>query len=367
MPEGKQSDLEKVDGVTVHPDPGGADFRHMNLFGGPPREHHVSFCVDTSGSMYGCLEIVKDNLIEVLHQHADPDGHRTFNLIEFSTDVTQWADRMVKCTPETVQVAGQWIAALKPKTGTNTVDAVVAAFSDPDCQAVFLVTDSVPDQHPERAINEILIAAGNRPLHCFYVQGGSPDQGALDFLREVAMETYGSLHVITIAHHGAIERITPIYRADMAAERIVRSTEGNVFSANHKMCSVTTTLGHSDPRVMTPTLVLPPGLLPTQGAYLQPYSPPLPPYPYCLYPWPYRYYCYYESPAYGWSRYRPAKAWINHAKSFVDNVIAVTPSAGAMLIGTKVLARRHSDGLFYLGSVKSQVSEWLETFVSSVT
>lgn len=357
----------------------------LNAFGGPPRERHVTFCVDTSGSMYGCLDVVKENIIKILHQHATADGENTFNLIEFSTEVVQWADRMVKCTPETVKVASQWVSALQPKTGTNTVDAVVAAFADRNCDAVYLITDGLSDQNTDRAIDQIIIAAGNRAVHCFYIQGGNPEPDVVEFLREIAMETFGSLHVITVAHHGAIERVAPIYRADMAAERFVRSSEGNVFPTNQKMCSVTTTLPAADPQGISysPSMPFPTGLVASGaapcfapgaapcfapgaapcfapgvapgGTGLQPYNLSLPPYPYCLFPWPYRYYCFYASPAYGWSRYRPAKAWINHAKSFVDGLTSVVPSAGAMLIGTKILARRHIDGLFYLGSVKSQV------------
>lgn len=323
----------------------------FQTFFGQIREHDVTFCIDTSGSMYGCLDVVKEHLIRVLYEHSNNDADNTFNLVEFSTEVIQWADRMVKCTPETVQVAEEWISKLKPKTGTNTLDAVVAAFGDPNCRAVYLVTDSIPDQYPGHVIDEVVLAAGNRAVHCFYLQGGSPDSSTTEFLREMAMETFGSLHVVTVAHHGAIERVTPIYRAEMSAERIVRTTDGNVFPTNPKMCSITTTVGPNDFKIVAE----PPTVIPAFGVRPLPYSLVMPPYPYCLYPWPYRHYYSYATPQYGWSRYRPAKAWLNHAKNFIDSVISVTPGAGALLIGTKVLARRHSDGLFYMGSVKSQI------------
>lgn len=313
---------------------------------GRVQEQRVVFCIDTSGSMYGCLDAVKDHLIEVLQHRAAASDESLFNIIEFSTDVVQWSDEMVKCTPETVSVAKQWIQDLHAKTGTNTRDALLTALSDADCDAVYLVTDSIPDQHADDVIDDVVHASRNRPVHCFYMQGGSPDPAATEFLRTLAMETYGSFHLITVSHHGAIERIAPIYRAEGLGEGVVRTTSGSIFPANQKLCSVSTTLNAAGPDVISYPIGLAPGL---------PYNLVVPPFPYSLYPWPYRYYYSLLPPYGGWSRYRPAKAWLKHAHDFIDNVITVCPGAGSMLIGAKVLARRHADGLFYLGTVKSQV------------
>jgi hypothetical protein len=68
-------------------------------------EKNVTFCIDTSGSMYKSLDVVKEHLIETLLKHANKSQPRSFNLVEFNSDVTQWADKMVKCSPQTVAVA----------------------------------------------------------------------------------------------------------------------------------------------------------------------------------------------------------------------------------------------------------------------
>ena len=44
------------------------------------------------------------------------------------------------------------------------------------------------------------------------------------------METYGSFHIITIAQEGSVERVTPVYRAEKSAEKIIRTNNGNIYS-----------------------------------------------------------------------------------------------------------------------------------------
>ena len=299
-------------------------------------EQNVMFCIDTSGSMYNSLEAVKQHLVEALMQRAQKEDSM-FNILEFSNDVTMWSDRMVMCTPQTVAVAKDWIEKLDVKTGTNTLDALMTAFRDPSCDAVCLVTDGHPDQHPTDILDSVSYVAQNRPVHCIYIYTGEPEPSASEFLQDLAMETYGSFHVVAVTLHGSIEKITPIYRAEAAAERIIRTTDGSIYPSNHKVCSVTTSLSAPLPEVVyDPYLCLPPPL-----------------YPYYFYPYPLRYYYQCTYPEIGWSRYRASRAGLKLPLFEPDSSI---PGPGAMLIGQKVLARRNTDGYFYLGTVKSQVS-----------
>ena len=316
-----------------------------SLVFGEVREHRVTFCIDTSGSMYDCLDTVKDQLIATLEQRARQarDGDAAFNVVEFSTTVVQWADEMVSWTPAMVAVASKWIRDLRPQTGTNTHDAVVAALSDPTCDAVYLVTDSVPDQPVDDVVDAVLRAAGKRPIHCRYIQRHAANSAALAFLRDLAMETFGSLFAVTVSAHGDVLDVEPIYRAEMTAERLVRTTSGDVFPSGYKLCSVGTSLDG-----------LPPTAPPAVTAVV---APMVPPWPYCLFPWPYRYYyTVLEGGGSAAMRWRPGKAWMKHTREFSDRIVsAPVPGAGAMLVGQQVLARRHRDGFFYMGTVKSQV------------
>ncbi|XP_071113522.1 uncharacterized protein [Haliotis cracherodii] len=300
-------------------------------------ETSVTFCVDTSGSMYNCLHVVQEQLIETLHKHARRDRDTLFNIIEFNTEVTQWADKMVKCTPETVAVAAEWINKLSAKTGTNTQDALLTAFSDPKCRAVYLVTDGLPDQQTEDILDHVAYVNENRPVHCIYICENKADEAATEFLEDLSFETYGSFHIVTMTTHGCVERITPVYRADHAQERLIRTVEDHV-RPNVRTCSVTTTL-NADPEE---ALNLPRVSALNQWAF--------PPYWYpFLGPFPQRYYY----PHY-WSRYRPAKAWLKAQDSLFDP-LDLSPAAGALLIGKKVMARRIDDGYFYMGTVQSQI------------
>ena len=318
-----------------------------NSFFGEFRERRVTFCVDTSGTMYDCLDTVKDELIATLERRATAarDGD-LFNVIEFSTTVVQWADEMVSWTPTTVTAAAHWIRSLRPKTGTNTRDAIVAALADANCDAVYLVTDSLPDQPVDEVLGAVLRAAGKRPIHCRYIRRRIADPAVVAFLRDLAMETFGSLLTVNVSALGEIVDVTPVYRAEMSAERIVRTTGGDVFPSAYKLCSVGTSLD-GPPSVA-------PACLPTDVAPVVP-----PPWPYCLYPWPY---CYYYTilDGSGWTamRWQPGKAWMKHTREFSDQIIASpVPGAGAMIVEQQVLARCYQDGLFYMGSVKSQVNQ----------
>ena len=332
-----------------------SELLHGQTIFGNIHEKNVTFCIDTSGSMYNCLNAIKDHLCDALSQMASKNiADSTFNVIEFSTTVTKWSDKMVKCTEETVALAKEWIRSLGPKTGTNTLDALVTAFSDDICEAVYLVTDGLPDQQPNIILDEVAYVAKTRPVHCFYIQQELPDSSAVSFLQELAMDTYGSFHIITVTQHGFIERVTPVYRADMSAERIIRTASGNIYPSNNRVCSMTATVNDA----FAPL----------------PYSYPAPPwFPWQLYPYPFRHYFRHSYPYanpfgpnmakmypyYGWSQFRPARAWLKHAEDFIDaagNPASLnSPGPGSLLIGKRVLARRETDGFFYLSTVNSQV------------
>lgn len=312
---------------------------------GEPFEKNITFCIDTSGSMYKGLEVVKEHLLETLMKLSRKNVPTSFNVIEFNSEVTQWADKMVKCTPETVAVAADWIKNLSAKTGTNTQDALLTALGDPGCEAVYIVTDGLPDQHPMDILDCVGYATRGRPIHCIYlVTEDATDSVSSEFLEDLAVESYGSFHVVTLTTHGCVERITPIYRADHASEKIIRTVNGTMHNAM-KTCTVGTTLK----------------LDPEETMYLTPRASLLNSYPYMCPPWnplqylwwlqPYRYYY-----PHGWSRYRTSRGWLKAHEQMLDSVENdLSPTAGALLIGKKVLARRLEDGYFYMGTVQSQV------------
>ena len=306
--------------------------------------------------MYKCIDAVKEHVIEALVQKANSDPEAMFNVMEFSTGVTQWADRLVRCTPQTVAVAAQWINSLSATTGTDTLDALLTAFADPVCDAVYLITDGLPDKPTSEILDHVAYASNNRPVHCYFIQSSEPDSAATDFLQDLAAETFGSFHVITVTEHGAIERITPVYHAEATPHpSVIRSTNGTIYT-NDKYVTVGATLDTvPDLHVVQPPVSV--GAPPVTVYAPTPPTIGLPP-PVHYYPWhPYSPYYFPHYPQYGWSRYRPARAWGTRTEQMVNasGELGVAPGAGVLLVGQKVLVRRHQDGFYYIGTVKSQV------------
>jgi len=177
------------------------------------RQQNVTFCLDMSGSMYNTLGIVKEHLIQYLFEQsvlAEFNVTRLFNLIGFSTEVYPWASGSVLWNKATVNSCIDWIKDLETKTGTNTLDAILTAFSDEKCHAACLVTDDIPDQEPYMVLNQVSMIANGRPVHCIYVLNGrEEDRTTTEFLQNMAQITQGSLKIVDCDRHGIL-KITPI-------------------------------------------------------------------------------------------------------------------------------------------------------------
>lgn len=357
------------------------------------RERNVTYLIDTSGSMFSKLDVVKEHLAEALRKHAEvPDAH--FNLIEFNCDVVQWADKMVKCVPETVKVALDWLRKLEAKTGTNTEAALMAAYSDPDCEAICMVTDGLPDSSPIDILDRVAYAFDGRPVHCIYLTGSTADKTATEFLQDLATDTCGSFAIVTITNHGCVDRVMPVYKASHGiGNNVIRTVKRKIYQGNQKQCSVATTLDCPSECALLP--VSNPYVaagLPLAGvaAPVAPFAPllaapapgveyPLPRYalpgprvyteedgrvlrvPYYSYGWPH----FYGDPRSAgyrhphlWARYRTARSWLKLSEDLDATLddMSLSPAAGAMVIGQTVLSRRHEDGYYYSGTVKSQIA-----------
>ena len=342
------SDVVATEKSTVEPQLGvqsppkqSADFPIETVLHSPT-EKNLVFCIDTSASMYNVLDCLKQHISKILHEKANGSTEFRFNLIEFSTKITQWSDRLVKCTPQTVAVANQWLKSLVAKSGTNTMDALLSAFSDPCCDAVYLITDGNPDANSSDILDSVCFAAQNRAVHCYYIKTGTDmDATSYNFLRDLAHATYGSLRVVATTPEGQLGDVSKIYAAEGSGEAIVRTPRGVYFPDTEKYCSLTTSVNSL------------PSEIPYFVRNMDQYFP--------FFPSAYHhFYHQHYFPYYGWWRYRSARAWSKFTEQLsADAGLYPIPAAGATLIGRKVLARRHEDGYFYLGSVNSQVYFYL--------
>ncbi|XP_022112063.1 uncharacterized protein LOC110991156 isoform X2 [Acanthaster planci] len=332
----------------------------------------ITFLVDTSGSMYPYLEVVKEHLVEVLLARSFKRNDSMFNIMEFSSEVVPWADCMVKCTPQTVTVAAEWVKNLGCKTGTNTLDALLAGFADRACEALYLVTDGLPDQTPEEILQHVALVSDGRPVHAIYLAGGIADLPACEFLTFLATETAGTFQTVRLSSKGSIEEVKVVVCSDHAPPQIpnpppttldnppmrnvkvydvsagngipatsIKTTLPNLPRSNTvtyvdqsdematKMCSVTTSVDH-DPAEQRLISVddIPTRVIRTENVQL-------------------RY------PDLTWETYRPTAKLV---RKLLANADSNSVTGGVLLQGMRVLARRDKDGFYCLGYVKQQVT-----------
>lgn len=203
------------------------------------------------------------------------------------------------------------------------------------------MTDSLPEQHRTDILDEVVSLSNGRPVHCICITDSVPETALTDFLEDLAVETFGSLQIIQVSAHGYVERVTPVYAANHGQDKMLITPSGGRYTPQ-KSCSLTSTL-QVDPDYWKSYRYL-------GHPYFHPSFHNYPIWPYYPFCWPNRY--LYGSKA--WSRFYPARSFLKDQQNEIEAIL--TPGAGSLLIGKKVLARRHEDGFFYLGSVQSQVN-----------
>ena len=322
-------------------------------------EKNVVFLLDTSGSMYPNLDVVKEHLIEVLFFRATSGRDTMFNIIEFSEDVNRWGDRLVPCTPRTVSLAGEWIHKLRCRTSTNTMEALFQAYEDDGMDAIYLVTDGLPDQRPAVVLENVRRLHKGRPIHCVYLTGTHADPAAVEFLEDLARETQGSLHTISLSLYGRIQKVNPVFNQKT---EFVRHYDGEfVISPNIRPdLSQSSEVKKSVSFEQIPTrptsapLSRSPGMIystDSQVAVLKA--------PHGLVPIPYVSSKFFQPRARGSSRildYADAVIASRGLKGLESSANQPVPVAASIMKGKKVLARKDSDGLYYMATVTEQVS-----------
>lgn len=309
-------------------------------------EKNVVFLIDTSGSMYHSLNIVKEHLVEVLSSRAGSGRDTMFNIITFDENVTKWADCLVPCTPRTVTRASEWIDNFRCGTSTNTMEALLEAYEDDGIDAIYLVTDGLPDQTPAVILHNVNLLHNGRPIHATYITGTHTDQAAIEFLESIARETKGSLHVISLTMLGNIQKVTPVYNEKTESTRNYIDDE-----VNPGLYSLNTSYINDRPSSAPPA----------SGLASRLYSPlndvSILRAPHGVVPIPY-------VSQYIYDKHRGHSQVLDYADSvlasrglaeFVNQSVSSVPVAASIMKGVKVLGRRDADGLYYMATVKGQV------------
>ncbi|KAL5254940.1 hypothetical protein ACHWQZ_G014403 [Mnemiopsis leidyi] len=162
---------------------------------------NIVFCLDCSGSMYEHLPIIIHQLYEVLKERLIQDKvtecTTQFNIIAFSTLGRKYSEEPVTLNEQSLQEAHTWLRHLETETSSNTLDALLQAFSDCTVDTVYLVTDGLPDQRPALVVECVLRNNRGRPIVSVSIGAGSNGNADL-LLTDLASVTGGSFRPITL-------------------------------------------------------------------------------------------------------------------------------------------------------------------------
>uniref|UniRef100_A0A8D0GCP1 Inter-alpha-trypsin inhibitor heavy chain 4 n=1 Tax=Sphenodon punctatus TaxID=8508 RepID=A0A8D0GCP1_SPHPU len=182
-------DIEIVNGYFVH------YFAPSQM---PTFPKNVIFVIDRSGSMSGRkIEQTKNALLKIL-EDLSPEDH--FNLITFSSLVTEWRSSLLPATEENVEDAKNHVKTIRARGGTDINKALLTSASALDkaisaellpersVSMIILLTDGQPTVDVETIQKNIKMAiGGNYFLYCL----GFGFDVSYKFLEKMALDNGG--------------------------------------------------------------------------------------------------------------------------------------------------------------------------------
>ncbi len=241
--------------LFAYPDPriGGGYF--LLMAGMPPlpagererQRREVTVVLDRSGSMAGGkMEQARAAALQVIEGLADGEE---FNVVDYSTTVSLFAERPVRKDAATIAQARAYLAALRPNGGTNIHDALVEALRQPHADGtlplVLFLTDGLPTvRSTSEAVLRELVEKGNVHQRRFFTFGVGADVN-VPLLDRIADAT-----------RAAATYVLPGEDVELAVEKVYRRLFGPLLAdvALHTL----TPEGQVDPRrvrdLMPPTL-----------------------------------------------------------------------------------------------------------------
>uniref|UniRef100_A0A4X1V5T7 VWFA domain-containing protein n=1 Tax=Sus scrofa TaxID=9823 RepID=A0A4X1V5T7_PIG len=155
-------------------------------------ESKVCILLDTSGSMGPYLQQVKTELTlliwEQLRKHCD-----SFNLLSFAEGLQAWQDTLVETTDTACHEAMQWVTHLHAQGSTSVLQALLKAFSFPDVEALYLLTDGKPDTSRRLILREVQRLKEKNDVKVHAISLSCSDRAAVNF-RDLASLTGGRYH-----------------------------------------------------------------------------------------------------------------------------------------------------------------------------
>ncbi|XP_060043484.1 von Willebrand factor A domain-containing protein 3B isoform X2 [Erinaceus europaeus] len=149
----------------------------------------IYILIDTSHSMKGKLDLVKDKIIQFIQEQLK--YIRKFNFVQFDAKAVAWREKLVEVNEDNLKQAESWIRNIKIGSSTNTLNALQIAFADKETQTIYLLTDGRPDQPPEMVLDQVKVFP---EIPVYTISFNYYDEIANEFLKELASLTGGEFH-----------------------------------------------------------------------------------------------------------------------------------------------------------------------------
>ncbi|XP_060269933.1 von Willebrand factor A domain-containing protein 3B isoform X6 [Ovis aries] len=127
------------------------------LFGKVPSDC-VYILIDTSHSMTGKLDLVKNKVIQLIQEQLK--HKKKFNFVQFDAQASAWQEKLVEINEDNLKGAQAWIRDIKIGSSTNTLSALQIAFADEETQVIYLLTDGRPDQIADGFLKDLASLTG---------------------------------------------------------------------------------------------------------------------------------------------------------------------------------------------------------------
>ncbi|XP_044297086.1 uncharacterized protein LOC123028857 [Varanus komodoensis] len=155
-------------------------------------EQNIAFVICASENKPSSLHILKELLIKTLFSLASKSLDSMFNIVSCTSKVLKWQTGLVKCSLPNITKAAAWIRALQVKNADGTLSAVAEAMEDPTCQAVYLFTSGLPEHAVEELYRHLQETQQAFPVHVVYLpRSGEESQSSFQRILEKAANMSG--------------------------------------------------------------------------------------------------------------------------------------------------------------------------------
>ncbi|XP_058134113.1 von Willebrand factor A domain-containing protein 3B isoform X4 [Dasypus novemcinctus] len=158
------------------------------LFGKVPKDC-VYVLIDTSHSMKGILDLVKDKIIQFIQEQLRYKSK--FNFVKFDAQAVAWQEKLAEIDEDSLQRAKSWVRDIETGSSTNTLQALQMAFADEETEVIYLLTDGRPDQPPEMVLDQVKVF---QKIPIYTISFNYNDEIANGFLKELSCLTGGEFH-----------------------------------------------------------------------------------------------------------------------------------------------------------------------------